>query len=219
MVDVAGTKSNGHVGPKSFEANKDMTEEPSASPRENVAQAIGRLWWLPLIRGILLLLLGGYALLRPGMTIGVLAQVIGIFVVLDGILAIVAGIFGQVPSRLWVIIRGVLEILVGLFVLANPLLVAGITATVLLYMLAFVAILGGVLEIVAAIQDRKEIEGEGWLIVGGALMVLFGVLVMAAPLSFGLLIVRILGVFAIVSGLSLIVFAFRLRRLSKPLKS
>jgi uncharacterized membrane protein HdeD (DUF308 family) len=192
-----------------------MIEAASESPRERAAQAIGRLWWLPLLRGILLLILGSYALLRPGMTIGALAQVIGIFVIVDGGLAILAGIFGEVPSRSWVIVRGVLEILVGLFVFANPLLISGITATALLYILAFTAILCGIMEIVAAIQDRKEIDGEGWLIFGGALTVLFGVFVLMAPLSFGLLVVRVLGGFAIFSGVSLILFAFRLRGFGK----
>jgi uncharacterized membrane protein HdeD (DUF308 family) len=68
---------------------------------------------------------------------------------------------------------------------------------------------------IAAIQDRKQIEGEGWLILGGALTVLFGVVLLVAPLSFGLFMVRVLGVFAIFSGVSMFVFAFRLRGLGK----
>ena len=196
-----------------------MSEASSATPRDRVAGALGSLWWLPLIRGILFSLLGSYALFRPGMTIGALAQVVGIFVILDGILSIIAGIMGDVPSRGWVIVRGVLEILVGAFVFANPLIVAGVTATFLVSVLAFSAILSGVLEIVAAIQDRKQIEGEGWLILGGAMTVLFGVVLLISPLSFGLFMVRVLGAFAIFSGVSLIVFAFRLRGLGKKLKA
>ena len=193
-----------------------MSEAPE-SARGRVAEAIGSLWWLPLLRGIFLLILGGYALFRPEMPIGALAQVIGFFVMVDGILAILAGILGKVPSRLWVIVRGTLATLAGLFVIANPLLVSGITATVLLYILAFTAILVGLIEIAAAIHDRKEIEGGGWLVFGGALSVLFGVLVLMAPLSFGLLVVRVLGGYAIFSGVSLIVFAFRVRRFAKQL--
>ena len=196
-----------------------MSEASSATPRDRVESALGSLWWLPLIRGILLFLLGGYALFRPGMTLGALAQVVGIFVIVDGILSIVAGIMGDVPSRGWVIVRGVLEILVGAFVFANPLIVAGVTATFLVYVLAFSAILSGVLEIVAAIQDREQIEGEGWLILGGAMTVLFGVVLLISPLSFGLFMVRVLGASAIFSGVSLIVFAFRLRGLGKKLKA
>ena len=195
-----------------------MSEAPKGA-HDRVAEAIGSLWWLPLLRGILLLILGGYALFRPEMPIGALAQVIGFFVMVDGILAILAGILGKVPSRLWVIVRGTLATLAGLFVIANPLLVSGITATVLLYILAFTAILVGLIEIAAAIHDRKEIEGGGWLVFGGALSVLFGVLVLMAPLSFGLLVVRVLGGYAIFSGVSLIVFAFRVRGLGKQLQS
>ncbi|MDC0935143.1 HdeD family acid-resistance protein [Pirellulales bacterium] len=196
-----------------------MSEASSETPRDRVAGALGSLWWLPLIRGILLFLLGGYALFRPGMTLGALAQVVGVFVIMDGILSIVAGIMGDVPSRGWVIVRGVLEILVGAFVFTNPLIVAGVTATFLVSVLAFSAILSGVLEIVAAIQDREQIEGEGWLILGGTITLLFGVVLLISPFSFGLFMVRVLGAFAIFSGVSLIVFAFRLRGLGKKLKA
>jgi uncharacterized membrane protein HdeD (DUF308 family) len=195
-----------------------MNVTTTAVPRQRVAEAIGSLWWLPLVRGIFLIVLGGYALFRPGMTIAALAQVIGIFLIADGILAILAGILGEVPSRVWTVVRGVLAILTGIFVFANPVLVAGITATAMLYMLAFTAIVLGGLEIFAAIRDRNEIEGEGWLILGGVLTIAFGVLLLMAPLSFGLMMVRILGIFAIISGISLIMFAFRLRGFGRQLK-
>ena len=165
----------------------------------------------------LLVILGGYALFRPGMTVAVLVQVIGIYLIAEGVLAILAGILGDVPSRGWTIVRGVLAILAGVFVFANPAFVAGITAVTLLYLVAFTSVLIGILEIIAAICDRKEIEGEGWLILGGVLSVIFGLLLVIAPFSFGLLMVRILGVFAIISGISLIMFAFRLRGLGKRL--
>lgn len=195
-----------------------MSEEVSTAPHQRVAEAIGNLWWLPLFRGILLLVLGAYALFRPGMTAAVLAQVIGIFVIAEGILCIIASVMGEVPSRLWLVVRGVLEILVGLFVFANPIFVAGMTATILIYMLAFSAILSGVFEIVAAIKDRKQIQGEGWLILGGALTVVFGFIVLIAPLAFGLFMVRLLGACAIVSGVCLTLFAFRLRGFGKLLQ-
>jgi uncharacterized membrane protein HdeD (DUF308 family) len=195
-----------------------MSETTSAAPRERAAEAIGSLWWLPLVRGALLVVLGGYALSRPGMTVAVLAQVIAIFLIADGVFAVLAGILGDVPSRGWTIVRGALAILAGIFVFANPVLVAGITATALIYLLALTAIVSGILETFGAIRDRNQIEGEGWLILGGVFTVIFGVLLLIAPLSFGLLVVRILGIFAMISGISLIMFAFRLRGLGKQLK-
>ena len=134
-----------------------------------------------------------------------------------GILAIVAAVLGQVSSRAWTFFRGVLAILIGLFVFAHPLAVAGITATIVLYVIAVGVITCGVLEIAAAIRDRKEIEGEVWLLLGGGLTVLFGVLLFIAPLAFGLFLVRVLGAYAIVYGISLIAVAFRVRTFGRSL--
>jgi uncharacterized membrane protein HdeD (DUF308 family) len=178
---------------------------------------LASLWWLPLVRGILLLILGVYALLRPGMTLATFAQVAGFFLVFDGILAVIAGIAGKVPSRLWTIVRGVLAVLAGLFVFANPVLVAGLTTSIVVSVIGVLAIISGVLEIFAAIQDRKEIEGEGWLILGGVLLVLIGLALLATPALFGLAMVRVLGVLAIASSIATIVFAFRLKGLNSRL--
>lgn len=191
--------------------------QPMEDDRTQVAAAISSLWWVPLVRGALLIVIGGYALVRPGMSAELFAQVIGVFVIADGALAILAAILGAVPSRGWTVVRGVVEILAGVFVFAHPALVAGVTAITVMYVVAAAAIVAGVMEIVAAIQDRKRIEGEGWLILSGVLCVLFGLLLIAAPLAFGMLLVRVLGVFAIFSGCSLIAFALRLRKLGKHL--
>jgi uncharacterized membrane protein HdeD (DUF308 family) len=185
---------------------------PSANTQPLVTE-LASLWWLPLVRGILLFILGVYALSRPGMALATFAQVAGFFLVFDGILAIVAGVVGQVPSRLWTIVRGVIAILAGAFVFANPVLIAGLTAAFVVTVIGFLAILAGVSEIVAAIQDRKEIDGEGWLILGGLLTVLIGVALLIAPLAFGLSMVRVLGVLAIVSSVAMVFFAFRLKGL------
>ncbi len=98
------------------------------------------LWWPPLVRGIFLLLLGTYAFARPELTIALFARIIAFLVLADGTLALVGGIFGDVPSQKSPLVRGVLEILAGGFVFAHPLFVSGMTATILLYMLAFAAI-------------------------------------------------------------------------------
>ncbi len=190
--------------------------DPTPTPTyERVAATIGSLWWLPLLRGVLLIILGAYALFRPGMTAIMLAQVIGIYIVLDGILAIIAGVLGDVPSRGWIIVRGVLEILLGIFVFAYPVFAAGLTAKIVLTVIGIGAIVSGLLEIIAAIRDRRAIEGEGWLILGGLLAIVFGVLVLMAPFAFGQLLIRILGAYAILFGIALISLAFRVRKVGK----
>lgn len=194
-----------------------MSDSTASSPHAHMAEAIGALWWIPLVRGLLLIVLGVYALFHPEMTVAVLTKVVAFFLIADGVLAVLAGVLGKVPSRIWTIVRGIIAILIGVFVFSYPMLVAGLTATVVLYIIAFGAIAIGVLEIVAAIQDRKQLEGEGWLILGGALAILFGVLLLVAPLSFGKVIIRVLGAYAIFNGISLVIYAFRLRNVGKIL--
>ncbi len=196
-----------------------MSEARADLSRERVAVAMGRLWWLPLLRGIMLVILGGYALFRPGMTMVALAQVIGFFVIVDGVIAVAAGLFGEVPSRGWTIVRGLLEILIGIFVFAHPFFSAAITGKFILTVIAVGAIISGVLEIIASIRDRKEIQGEGWMMLAGALAILFGLVILAAPLAFGQMIVRMLGAYTVFFGISMIVFAFRMRGLGKRLTS
>lgn len=193
-----------------------MPNDSPITAQQLIADVSG-LWWLPLIRGIVLLILGCYALFRPGMTLAAYTQVAGFFLVLDGVFAIIAGVIGQVPSRGWTIVRGIVAVLAGTFVFAKPVLVAGLTATVVVSIIGVMAILSGVMEIVAAIQDRKHIEGEGWLILGGVLLVLIGMALLATPLLFGISMVRVLGILAIISSIAMIVFAFRLKGLNSKL--
>ena len=194
-----------------------MSTNYDFSNAKSMATELAQLWWLPLVRGLLLLILGVYALIQPAMTMSAFAKVAGFFLVFDGILAIIAGAIGKVPSRIWTIVRGIVAVLAGIFVFANPVLVAGLTATVVVTVIGVLAIVAGVMEIFAAIQDRKEIEGEGWLILSGVLLVLVGLALLATPMFFGLNMVRLLGALAIASSIAMVMFAFRLRGLKAAL--
>ncbi|WDQ14634.1 HdeD family acid-resistance protein [Rhodopirellula sp. P2] len=190
-----------------------MSDSEPKDPLRNVLVDVASLWWLPLIRGLLLLVLGIYALFQPGMTLATFAQVAGFFLAFDGVMAIIAGAVGDTPSRMGTIVRGVIEVLAGVFVFANPMLVAGLTATIVISVIGAMVIVSGVVEIAAAIQDRRHIQGEGWLILAGILSVLIGIALLVAPMGFGLTLVRVLGALAIVSSIAMIAFAFRLRSL------
>ncbi len=173
----------------------------------SLLSALSENWWALLVRGLLAVLFGFIAFFLPGMTLTVLVLVFGAYALVDGLFAVVAGIRGTSGHRWVLIVEGVLGILAGFVALVWP----GITALALLYVIAFWAIFTGVAEIAAAVALRREIEGEWALILGGALSVIFGLILAVLPWVGLLSLVWLVGLYAIVFGIALIVVAFRVR--------
>ena len=110
-----------------------------------------------------------------------------------------------------VALAGVAGIIVGVLTFVWP----GMAGLALLYLIAAWAILTGVLEIVAAIELRRVIEGEWLLALSGILSVVLGVLLVAFPGAGALGLAWLIGIYALVDGLLLIALAFRLRGLQE----
>ncbi|HBN77773.1 MAG TPA: hypothetical protein DD473_18580 [Planctomycetaceae bacterium] len=180
---------------------------------------ISKVWWIVLLRGVLVTLLGIYALLNPGLTLVVFTQILGAFILVDGVFAIVAGISGWTESRGWTLARGVLGVLVGIFVFAHPAVVGAIAASVLIILISVQTVTSGVLEIIVAIQKRKAIQGEGWMIFDGVILILLGFLLFLTPFFWGLILIRVFGAFAILFGVIAIAMSFRLRKLGQNSES
>ena len=147
----------------------------------------------------------------PGITLGALVLLYGAYAFADGVLAITAALVGRTVGVPWwaLLIAGLAGIGVGIITLLWP----GITALVLLYLIAFWAVVTGVFEIVAAIRLRKEIRGEWLLALSGVLSVLFGVALIVSPGAGALAVVWLIGAYAIVFGALMIALALRLRSL------
>ena len=74
--------------------------------------------------------------------------------------------------------------------------------------------LAEVLEIVAAIQLRKQIDDEWWLVLAGAASILFGILLLVNPGPGALAVLWIIGFYALLFGVTLIMLSFRLRKIA-----
>ena len=87
----------------------------------------------------------------------------------------------------------------------------GISALALLYVIAAWALVTGVLEIAAAIRLRKIITGEWLLALIGFASVTLGVILALFPDPGAFALVICIGAYAMVTGVLLVVLAFRLR--------
>ena len=109
--------------------------------------------------------------------------------------------------------EGVVGILLGILVMVWP----GISAIALLFWIAAWAIVTGVFEVVSAIQLRKEISGEFWLILSGVLSILFGIFAFIRPGAGALAVIWVIAIYAIVFGITLIMLSFKVRGLNQAL--
>jgi uncharacterized membrane protein HdeD (DUF308 family) len=167
-------------------------------------------WWALAIRGAIAIIFGLAALLRPGIALEALILLFGAYALVDGVFAIV-GVFGGTRGRTprWLLlIEGIAGILAGLIAFVLP----GLTAFVLLYLIAAWAVVTGIFEIATAIRLRQEIRGEWALIIGGALSVLFGViLAVIGPVAGLLSLIWLIGIYALVFGILMLITAFQVR--------
>jgi uncharacterized membrane protein HdeD (DUF308 family) len=178
---------------------------------------VARGWRVYAVRGVAAIILGMAALVWPGPTLAVLVYLFGAFAFVDGVAMLAALARGDILARrhAWATgLSGVAGIVIAIATLVWP----GITALTLLYLVAFWAILTGVLQIVAAIELRRVIEGEFWMILGGALSIVFGSLLMVNPGTGLLSLVWLVGFYAIMFGCSSLGVAYRLHRIDRTLE-
>jgi uncharacterized membrane protein HdeD (DUF308 family) len=172
----------------------------------------GRWWWL-LVRGIVAILFGLAAFFLPGVTLLGLIYLFGVFAIVDGVTLIV---FGRRAGMKWYwsALAGLVSIAAGVVAFAWP----GLSAVALLWVIAFWAILNGIFQILTAIEIRKEVEGEWVLFLAGALAVAFGVILLFRPGAGVFAVLWLIGTFAILLGILMIILSFKLKGLQGRVK-
>ena len=162
-------------------------------------------WWLVLIEGLALTILGILFLTNTGATTVVFVQVLGIYWLIRGIFYIVA-IFIDSTMWGWKLFAGIVGILAGIAVLQHPLISPLLVGSVLVIVLGVQGLIVGIVGLIQAFQ------GAGWgagilgavsVIIGIWLLFNIGAATLALPWAIGLL--------AIVGGIAAIVTAFRVK--------
>jgi uncharacterized membrane protein HdeD (DUF308 family) len=175
------------------------------------ASAIRGVWWLVLIRGILAILFGLFALFAPGTALLALVFVFGAYAIIDGITAIIAGIRHRAEESHWIwhVVQGVVSLIAGIVAFTWP----GVTVLAILFVIAFWSIVNGVAQIVESFTMRKMGASTwGWMLAGGIVSVIFGIVLVTQPGAGLITLLWLVGIFSIVFGVIMVVWALRLRR-------
>jgi uncharacterized membrane protein HdeD (DUF308 family) len=170
-------------------------------------QRVADHWWVFGLRGIAAIIFGILAFIWPGVTLTLLILLWGAYALIDGVLGLVGSFRTGQEHRWALLLEGIVGIAAGVATFVWP----GLTALVLVYIIAAWALVTGVLEIVGAIRLRKVIDNEWWMAISGALSILFGIILFVAPGAGALALVWLIAAYAIVFGVILLALAFRLR--------
>lgn len=160
--------------------------------------------------GVISIVFGLMALVAPASTAVAMAWAVGVMAIAEGIVGVL-GLFSKdsTGSRGWLAFYALVSLVFGVLTVRNP----GLTAVVLVLMLAAWLLVAGIFRITLAIRIRKLIEGEWLMILSGALAILLAALFVMFP-GAGLLTVAIwIGAIALAYGALQVWAGFKLRKL------
>ncbi|MFF5536636.1 HdeD family acid-resistance protein [Streptomyces cinerochromogenes] len=196
---------------------------PSASPRPDPARGTasqeGRLaegmaalanlgWQFLLTMGLATIALGVIALVWPGETLRVVGVLFGVYLLATGVFQLAAAFGTHVPRHLRVLhfITGAVSILLGLICFR------GTMESVLLLALwiGFSWLLRGTTETVAA-ASVQDMPARGWHVAFGIIGAMAGIVMIVMPFASIATLTLVVGVMAIVLGLTEVVRAIRTR--------
>jgi uncharacterized membrane protein HdeD (DUF308 family) len=179
-----------------------------ASQSEAMSAVLAQNWWALAIRGVAGIIFGLIALLMPGVTMISLVLLFSAYMLVDGVFAIVAAVrSAHQHERWWLLaIEGMVDIAAGVVAFLWP----GVTVLAFVLLVATWAVVSGGLMFAAAFRLKID-HGRWWLGLGGAVSLVYGILLVLAPAAGALVLTLWLGAYALVFGVALLVLAFRLR--------
>ncbi|MEN1974379.1 HdeD family acid-resistance protein [Cellulomonas olei] len=180
-----------------------------------LAAVLRSVWWLPVLRGVLLVVLGLLLLVEPLGTLVALIWVFGVFAVVDGAVVLLQALLARGrPGFGWLVAEGLVGIGFGALIMLWP----GATALVLFYLLALWLIVLGVTAVVVAVTQfrARDLAWAGTLVFG-LIAFLFGLLLAIRPQGTVDVIVTAYGLFAFVAGVVMVVAGLATRSFGRQL--
>ncbi len=180
----------------------------------NIKEASKSLWWLVVLAGIASILFGLIAIFWTGLTLATLILLFGIFVIVIGVVMLVDALSDIKVDPLWwlTMLLALFGIAIGIYLVMNP----SAAVTLFVALLVLYVFVQSIFSLVVASYAEK---GDGrWLwVVTGLVGIILGIFMIIYPITASLATVWVLGLYALVQGIMIIAFAFRVRSRIKNL--
>ena len=175
------------------------------------AQAlVKRAWWAFVVGGLAMALFGLLAFSNPGIALLVLATFFAASVLVDGVSNILGALQNREKDGWWVLLlMGLLGAAVGGYALVNP----PLSIMVFILIVAFEAMALGVFLVMLGYKVRQTTSREWLLYLAGAVSILFGILVIANPVTGSRTIVFLIASWSLAIGVLKVAFGLKARKL------
>ncbi|HWA60661.1 MAG TPA: DUF308 domain-containing protein [Caulobacteraceae bacterium] len=179
-----------------------------AEASESMSEALAHSWWAMALRGIAAVVFGLAAVAAPAASLVSLVLVFAGYMFADGLFALIGTVQAARHNGHWG--------LMGLLALADfaaaavTVISPGITVLAFGLLIGAWAFAAGVFCLIGAVRLHQD-HGRLWLALGGAAAVVFGVLMLLAPMAGAVVLTWELGVFALAFGVLQLLLAWRLR--------
>lgn len=172
-------------------------------------QVKGSAWALGLW-GALSIVFGVLIVAWPGITLKAFLVILGVYLLASGAVTLIGSVVNRGGNWAAGMVLGFLSVVAGLYVFANP----EISALVALSLIAIWSVVVGTIMLIAGFGAEKD---GIWLVIAGAVSVLFGIWVFANPREGALALVWLISIYSIVSGIFLAIGAFKLNDLGNQM--
>ena len=178
--------------------------------QSEISQAVKRVWWALVIRGVLAIVLGIFIIARPMESVAALALVIAIWAVVQGVVSIAHAFdLRTVVPHWWLLfLSGLISTGFGVAALYYY---PGLSLTFAVVWTAWWLMLGGIAGISVAVQERRVGMSWGWTMALGVLGVAVAVYAFMSPPVTLVALMALISAYAILGGVVLLVGAYRLR--------
>ncbi|MEO1646426.1 MAG: DUF308 domain-containing protein, partial [Chloroflexota bacterium] len=131
----------------------------------------------------------------------------------DGISTIVSAVTHREGQWGLVLLWGIISVIAGIVALSTSVfsLLVVFTVRVMIFIIAFRSIAGGIIEIYSAWKLRQEIDNEWLLAINGIFSTLFGLILLARPITGIEVLVLLTAFYLLMAGVVQIVLGFKVR--------
>ncbi len=172
------------------------------------SSSVNSFWWVWLIQGLVLTLLGWLLLTNVAATTLTLVEILGFYWIISGVIEIVLALFNKTngKSRGWEFASGIIGAVAGLIVLNNPVAITVFLGSFFVYIIAFAFLFSGIVRIFLGSARTGKASWHWGSFIVGILYLIVGLMLLGGPIIAELsAVIMVMGLCVLFSGLLTII--------------